>query len=63
LLFLCFQMFQQTRITISIKQGPENFLVALFSISGPEFPFQSIRRYVQMRTLNVHSKNKWDESS
>jgi hypothetical protein len=39
LLFLCFQMFQQTRITISIKQGPENFLVALFSISGPEFPF------------------------
>jgi hypothetical protein len=35
LLFLCFQMFQQTRITISIKQGPENFRVALFSISGP----------------------------
>jgi hypothetical protein len=34
--FLCFQIFQQERMTTSVKQGPMKCRLANFNISGPE---------------------------
>src|SRR4051812_13440531 len=61
--FLCFQIFQQASIAISMKHGPLNFCFACFNISGLEPEPHTTCRYAQILILKLHSKNKCDQSS
>jgi hypothetical protein len=63
LLFLCFHRFQQACMMISANNGPLNFRLVFFNISGPDPGSQSTCKYIHTLTLKVHSKNRWEQSS